>query len=202
MPLGIGPWELLVILFIILLLFGAKRVPEVGRSLGRGCGSSRKASRTPSGTTSRTDATAGRRRRPRRRARLDPPADVELARRGRRRRASRSSGRDRDDVGLWALVTRRHRRRRRSAPYGRPAVDYPSTREPGCNLHEDFAVPEDPELATPTLSVAASQLRPTLRPLSARGLQVRRGGRSLGVARRGVAAKISLDCALVFPAAS
>jgi sec-independent protein translocase protein TatA len=36
MPLGIGPWELLIILFIVLLLFGAKRVPEMGRSLGKG----------------------------------------------------------------------------------------------------------------------------------------------------------------------
>jgi len=34
MPLG--PWELLIILFIILILFGAKRVPEMGRSLGKG----------------------------------------------------------------------------------------------------------------------------------------------------------------------
>lgn len=31
----VGPWELLIILFIVLLLFGAKRVPEVGRSLGQ-----------------------------------------------------------------------------------------------------------------------------------------------------------------------
>lgn len=30
----VGPWELLIILLIVLLLFGAKRVPEVGRSLG------------------------------------------------------------------------------------------------------------------------------------------------------------------------
>lgn len=36
MPFGIGPWELLIILFIVLLLFGAKRVPEMGRSLGSG----------------------------------------------------------------------------------------------------------------------------------------------------------------------
>jgi len=32
----IGPWELLIILFIVLLVFGAKRVPEMGRSLGKG----------------------------------------------------------------------------------------------------------------------------------------------------------------------
>jgi len=34
MPMG--GLELLIILIIILLLFGAKRVPELGRSLGRG----------------------------------------------------------------------------------------------------------------------------------------------------------------------
>ena len=33
-PLGI--WELLAILAIILLIFGAKRLPEIGASLGRG----------------------------------------------------------------------------------------------------------------------------------------------------------------------
>ncbi len=32
----IGPWELLIILFFVLLLFGARRLPEMGRSLGRG----------------------------------------------------------------------------------------------------------------------------------------------------------------------
>jgi len=29
-------WELILILLVVLLLFGAKRVPEMGRSLGRG----------------------------------------------------------------------------------------------------------------------------------------------------------------------
>ena len=33
---GIGMPELLVILLIVLLLFGAKKVPEVARSFGRG----------------------------------------------------------------------------------------------------------------------------------------------------------------------
>jgi sec-independent protein translocase protein TatA len=29
-------WELIIILMVLLLLFGAKRLPEMGRSLGRG----------------------------------------------------------------------------------------------------------------------------------------------------------------------
>lgn len=32
---GIGPWEILVLLFIILIIFGPKRLPEMGKSLGK-----------------------------------------------------------------------------------------------------------------------------------------------------------------------
>jgi sec-independent protein translocase protein TatA len=33
---GIGPLELLLVLAIVLVVFGAKRLPEMGRSLGSG----------------------------------------------------------------------------------------------------------------------------------------------------------------------
>lgn len=33
---GLGIWELLIIFFVILLFFGAKRLPEIGGSLGKG----------------------------------------------------------------------------------------------------------------------------------------------------------------------
>lgn len=33
---GLGIWELLLIFFIVLLFFGAKRLPEIGGSLGEG----------------------------------------------------------------------------------------------------------------------------------------------------------------------
>jgi sec-independent protein translocase protein TatA len=33
-----GPFELLVILFVVLLLFGAKRLPDLARSLGKSLG--------------------------------------------------------------------------------------------------------------------------------------------------------------------
>jgi sec-independent protein translocase protein TatA len=36
MPGWISPWELLILVFVVLLIFGPKRVPEAGRSLGRG----------------------------------------------------------------------------------------------------------------------------------------------------------------------
>ncbi|MCI4454028.1 MAG: twin-arginine translocase TatA/TatE family subunit [Thermodesulfobacterium sp.] len=36
MPLGLGGQELFVILFLALLIFGAKRLPEVGSGLGKG----------------------------------------------------------------------------------------------------------------------------------------------------------------------
>ena len=36
MPFGIPLWELLLILLVVLLVFGPKRLPEMGRSLGKG----------------------------------------------------------------------------------------------------------------------------------------------------------------------
>lgn len=33
---GLGIWELLVIFLIVLLFFGARRLPEIGSSLGKG----------------------------------------------------------------------------------------------------------------------------------------------------------------------
>ena len=33
---NLGPWEILLILVVILILFGAKRLPELARGLGQG----------------------------------------------------------------------------------------------------------------------------------------------------------------------
>jgi sec-independent protein translocase protein TatA len=32
----VGPWEILILLLVVLLVFGPKRLPEMGRSLGQG----------------------------------------------------------------------------------------------------------------------------------------------------------------------
>jgi sec-independent protein translocase protein TatA len=36
MPFGIGPLEIIIVLVIVLLIFGPKRLPDLGRSLGSG----------------------------------------------------------------------------------------------------------------------------------------------------------------------
>jgi sec-independent protein translocase protein TatA len=33
---GLGMWEILLIMLVLLLVFGAKRLPELGSSLGKG----------------------------------------------------------------------------------------------------------------------------------------------------------------------
>lgn len=44
---GLGVGELLVILVIVLIIFGAGKLPEIGEGLGRGIQSFRKAVRAP-----------------------------------------------------------------------------------------------------------------------------------------------------------
>jgi len=39
----LGPWEIILIIVVILLIFGARRIPEVMRSLGLGMKEFRKA---------------------------------------------------------------------------------------------------------------------------------------------------------------
>ena len=36
MGLGLGMWEIILIFLVFLLLFGAKRLPEIGSALGKG----------------------------------------------------------------------------------------------------------------------------------------------------------------------
>ena len=42
---GVGIWEVIIIVFVIVLLFGANRLPELGSALGEGIKNFRKAYR-------------------------------------------------------------------------------------------------------------------------------------------------------------
>ena len=33
---GFGPWEVMLVFLVVLLLFGAKRIPEIAQGLGKG----------------------------------------------------------------------------------------------------------------------------------------------------------------------
>jgi sec-independent protein translocase protein TatA len=61
MPFGIGIWELLILLLVLLLVFGPKRLPEMGRQLGKGMREFKesRASATASPSTSRERWPAG-----------------------------------------------------------------------------------------------------------------------------------------------
>ncbi|MEY3020033.1 MAG: hypothetical protein RLZZ272_1017 [Actinomycetota bacterium] len=53
-----GGWELIVILFIVLLLFGAKRLPDLASSLGRSARELKRAATEDGGSGAGTDAEA------------------------------------------------------------------------------------------------------------------------------------------------
>ncbi|SOB57769.1 Sec-independent protein translocase protein TatA [Pseudodesulfovibrio profundus] len=44
---GFGVWELLIILVIVLVIFGAKKLPEIGDGVGRAISNFKKASNEP-----------------------------------------------------------------------------------------------------------------------------------------------------------
>jgi sec-independent protein translocase protein TatA len=45
LPFGIGPWQIVLVAFAILLLWGGKKIPELMKGLGGGIKEFKKASR-------------------------------------------------------------------------------------------------------------------------------------------------------------
>jgi sec-independent protein translocase protein TatA len=71
MPGNIGPLEIGIVLVIALIVFGPKRLPELGRGLGRGIGEKADDDDDEVKTLSPTQATAA--------ASVDSPAEAEVA---------------------------------------------------------------------------------------------------------------------------
>ena len=71
MPFGIGVWEIAVLLLVALLVFGPKRLPEMGRGLGRGM---REFKDSVSGITKPSSTTAPSSARSRRPPSATPPS--------------------------------------------------------------------------------------------------------------------------------
>ncbi|WP_018125429.1 twin-arginine translocase TatA/TatE family subunit [Desulfovibrio oxyclinae] len=44
---GFGVWELIIILLIVLVIFGAKKLPEIGDGIGKAISNFKKASNEP-----------------------------------------------------------------------------------------------------------------------------------------------------------
>jgi len=49
LPLAIGPWQIVLIVVIVLLLFGGKKIPELMRGLGSGIKEFKDASKDENG---------------------------------------------------------------------------------------------------------------------------------------------------------
>ena len=44
---GLGPWELLIVLAIVVVIFGATRLPQIGKGLGEGIRNFQSATKEP-----------------------------------------------------------------------------------------------------------------------------------------------------------
>lgn len=60
MPFNLGPFEIGLILVIILIIFGVGRLPEVGGAIGRGIREFRKAQSEPSESETPSQKTASK----------------------------------------------------------------------------------------------------------------------------------------------
>ena len=73
MPFSLGPTEMIFIMVVLLLVFGAKRLPELGSGLGKGIREFRRSMQDIKGEIERPDET--QQIRPPREAVSPPPAE-------------------------------------------------------------------------------------------------------------------------------
>jgi sec-independent protein translocase protein TatA len=71
---NIGVWEVILLLLVMLVLFGPKRLPEMGRSLGRGMREFKDSLATVTSTAEHSEETVREETVPEDTAAVDPPA--------------------------------------------------------------------------------------------------------------------------------
>ncbi len=54
---NIGAWELVIIVILVIVIFGGKKLPELGRGLGRGLANFRQAVKEPDTAEPRAEET-------------------------------------------------------------------------------------------------------------------------------------------------
>jgi sec-independent protein translocase protein TatA len=86
---GLGPWELIIIVVVALLVFGPKRLPQMGRSIG---GSIKEFKDSVTGHVDKQDAEAEKEAEARQPAQLPPAQPAEPP------QAPQSDPRERDSV--------------------------------------------------------------------------------------------------------
>jgi sec-independent protein translocase protein TatA len=58
-PLGLGPMEVILIVLVVILLFGGRKIPELMRGIGQGMKEFKKAAREDDPPANRTNTTIG-----------------------------------------------------------------------------------------------------------------------------------------------
>ncbi len=56
MPIRLGPFELIIVLVIVVIIFGVGRLPEIGGAVGKAIREFRDATNTPNETETTTEA--------------------------------------------------------------------------------------------------------------------------------------------------
>lgn len=79
MPFNLGPMELILVMLVLLLVFGAKRLPELGSGLGKGIREFKRSMKDIQEEVTREDETARQIRNPVR-AQVAPPPVTEESR--------------------------------------------------------------------------------------------------------------------------
>lgn len=76
MPFNLGPMEMILVMLVLLLVFGAKRLPELGSGLGRGIREFRRSMKDIQEDVTRQDDPSRQIQNPAPRAQVPPPAET------------------------------------------------------------------------------------------------------------------------------